>query len=194
MRSDESLPSPPAPDTVDASMAVPAAPMPPRRASARFLRGHLAHFIAMGFGSGLSPRAPGTAGTLWAWLAFLMIGFVFEPSDAQWGVIIAVTFALGWWAATVTSTHLGQSDASAIVIDEIVAFWLVLLLVMPTGFWGQLAAFGLFRFFDAAKPGPVRWADSLFKGFGARGGIGILFDDIVAAGCTLLVIALWRFW
>lgn len=165
----------------------------PRRASAPFLRSHIAHFIAMGFGSGLSPRAPGTAGTLWAWLAFLMISFVWEPTDAQWATIIGITMLVGWWAATVTSSHLGQSDASAIVIDEIVAFWLVLWLITPTGFWQQLAAFLLFRFFDAAKPGPVRWADSLFKGFGARGGFGILFDDLVAAFCTLLVIALWRF-
>ncbi|MFM2208457.1 MAG: hypothetical protein RIQ96_100 [Pseudomonadota bacterium] len=171
----------------------PAAPVP-RRASAPFLRGHLAHFIAMGFGSGLSPRAPGTAGTLWAWLAFLAISFVWAPSDAQWAVIIGIAFAIGWWACTVTARHLGTSDPSAIVIDEIAAFWLVLLLVMPAGFWAQLAAFLLFRFFDAAKPGPVGWADRLFKGFGARGGFGIMFDDLVAAFCTLLVIALWRFW
>lgn len=167
---------------------------PPRRADARFLRGHVAHFIALGFGSGLSPRAPGTAGTLWAWLAFLAIGFVWAPSDAQWAAIIGGTVVVGWWAATVTAAHLGTSDPSAIVIDEIAAFWLVLLLVMPAGLWEQFAAFLLFRFFDAAKPGPVRWADSLFKGFGARGGFGILFDDLVAAFCTLLVIALWRFW
>ena len=54
----------------------------------------------------------------------------------------------------------------------------------------QLLAFALFRFFDAAKPGPVGWADSLFHGFGWRGGLGIVFDDLVAAFCTLLVLAL----
>ena len=78
--------------------------------------------------------------------------------------------------------------------DEIVAFWLVLWLVLPTGLTGQVVAFALFRFFDAAKPGPVGWADKHFKGMGPRGGFGILFDDLVAAFCTLLVIALWRFW
>ena len=56
----------------------------------------------------------------------------------------------------------------------------------------QFAAFALFRFFDAAKPGPVAWADKTFKGFGPRGGFGIMFDDIVAAFCALLVIAFWR--
>ena len=75
----------------------------------------------------------------------------------------------------------------------------VLWLVMPTGFWGQAVAFVLFRFFDAAKPGPVGWADRRFKlapgqTIGWRQGFGILFDDLVAALCTLLVIALWRRW
>ena len=61
-------------------------------------------------------------------------------------------------------------------------------------FPASAAAFVLFRFFDAVKPGPVAWADRLFKGFGWRGGWGILWDDLVAAFCTLLVIALWRIW
>jgi phosphatidylglycerophosphatase A len=84
------------------------------------------------------------------------------------------------------------ADPGNLVWDEIVAFWLVRWLVMPTGFWGQFIAFALFRFFDAAKPQPVKWADRCFKGFGWRGGWGIMFDDLVAAFCTLLVIALWR--
>jgi phosphatidylglycerophosphatase A len=99
----------------------------------------------------------------------------------------------GWWAAEVTALHMGIADPGHIVIDEIVAIWLVLWLAMPMGLWGQVAAFALFRFFDAAKPQPVRWADQLFKGFGARGAWGIMFDDLVAAFCTLLVIAVWRF-
>jgi len=72
--------------------------------------------------------------------------------------------------------------------------WLILWLWMPAGFVGQLAAFLLFRFFDALKPGPVAWADAHFKGWGWRGAWGILFDDLVAAFCTLLVLALWRQW
>ena len=170
----------------------PSAPL--RRAGPRFLLRHGAHFVALGFGSGLSPVAPGTAGTLWAWLSFLAIGFVWAPTDAQWGALIGVACLVGWWASTVTARHMGVSDPGQIVVDEIAAFWLVLWLVMPTGFWGQLAAFALFRFFDAAKPGPVGWADRLFKGFGWRGGFGIMFDDLVAAGCTVLVVAFWRFW
>jgi phosphatidylglycerophosphatase A len=108
------------------------------------------------------------------------------------GVLIAVSTVVGWWACTVTAQHMGVADPGAIVWDEVIAFWLVLWLVTPTTFGGQLAAFILFRYFDAAKPGPVRWADGLFKGFGWRGGWGIIFDDLVAALCTLLVIAIWR--
>ena len=162
------------------------------RPSVRFLLLHPAHFIALGFGSGLSRVAPGTAGTLWAWLAYLALQQWLNP--LQMGLLIAVSTLGGWWACTVTAQHMGVSDPGAIVWDEIVAFWLVLWLAMPMGFWGQLVAFALFRFFDAAKPGPVRWADQHFKGFGWRGGWGILFDDFIAAFCTLLVLAFWRFW
>jgi phosphatidylglycerophosphatase A len=152
---------------------------------------HPAHLIALGFGSGLSPVAPGTAGTLWAWLAFVVLA----PwlTAAQMGWLIAASLLVGWWACTVTAKNMRVLDPGSIVWDEVVAFWLILWLISPTGFWGQLVAFGLFRFFDAVKPGPVAWADQAFKGFNARGGFGIIFDDLVAAACTLLVIALWRF-
>ncbi len=156
----------------------------------RFLLSHPAHFIALGAGSGLSRLAPGTAGTLWAWAVFALLQIWLSP--LKMGVLIAASTLVGWWACTVTAQHMGVADPGAIVWDEVIAFWLVLWLVTPTTFWGQLCAFALFRYFDAAKPGPVRWADSLFKGFGWRGGWGIIFDDLVAAFCTLLVIAIWR--
>jgi len=156
----------------------------------RFLLSHPAHFVALGAGAGLSRLAPGTAGTLWAWAVFLLLQIWLTP--LQMGLLIGVATLLGWWACTVTAQHLGVADPGAIVWDEIVAFWLVLWLVTPTSFGGELAAFILFRYFDAAKPGPVGWADRLFKGLGWRGGWGILFDDFVAAFCTLLVIAIWR--
>ena len=163
------------------------------RPSLRFLLAHPAHFIALGAGSGLSRQAPGTVGTLWGWAAFLLLQAVWQPTDIQWAATIGLATLGGWWAAEVTALRMGVADPGHIVIDEIVAIWLVLWLAMPMGFWGQAVAFGLFRFFDAVKPQPVRWADQLFKGFGARGAWGIMFDDLVAAFCTLLVIALWRF-
>lgn len=173
-----------------------AADMPgPRRADWRFMLAHPAHLMALGFGSGLSRKAPGTVGTLWAWVSFVLLDRWL--SEWQWGVVLAITGPIGWWACLHCARALRQGDPGAIVWDEIWAFWLVLWLVMPTGWWGQLAAFAVFRLFDAAKPGPVGWADRLFKAhpgepFGARQGFGILFDDIVAALCTLIIVALWR--
>jgi phosphatidylglycerophosphatase A len=140
----------------------PVRPSAPQRPTVRFMLAHPAHAIALGFGSGLSPKAPGTVGTLWAWLAWLVLSVWLSP--LQLGVLIAGSTLLGWWACTVTADHLGVLDPGNIVWDEVVAFWLVLWLLMPTGFWGQLAAFALFRFFDAVKPGPVRWADEAFHG------------------------------
>jgi len=165
------------------------------RPGLRFMLSHPAHAIALGFGSGLAPKAPGTVGTLWAWLAFIVLDRWLDA--AQWAALIAVSLVVGWWACTVCARHLRVCDPSAIVWDEVVAFWIVLWLVTPAGLPGQLVAFGLFRLFDAAKPGPVAWADGLFKlqpgqPIGWRQGFGILFDDLVAALCALIVIALWR--
>ena len=162
----------------------------PIRPTAAFMRRHPAHWIALGFGSGLSPFAPGTAGTLWAWVAWLLLSHWLDT--AALGLLLAVSTAVGWWACTVTARRLNDLDPSNIVWDEVVAFWLVLWLVMPAGFGTQLVAFVLFRFFDAVKPGPVGWADRSFHGFGPRGGFGILADDFVAAFCTLLVMAAWK--
>jgi len=122
---------------------------------------------------------------------------IVRPHRLPLALLVASTL-VGWWACTVTARNLAQADPSSVVWDEIVAFWCVLWLVTPVGFWGQLIAFALFRFFDAAKPGPVAWADQLFKHsrgqpIGWAQGFGILFDDFVAALCTLLVIALWKF-
>ena len=162
------------------------------RPTLRFMLAHPAHLIALGFGAGLSPVAPGTAGTLWAWLAWLLLARWLAPSEM--GLLIAVSLPIGWWACTVTAGHMHVLDPGNIVWDEVVAFWIVLWLLLPAGFWAQLAAFALFRFFDAVKPGPVAWADNLYHGFGWKGGFGILLDDLVAALCTLLVIAAWRVW
>jgi phosphatidylglycerophosphatase A len=162
------------------------------RPTLRFMLSHPAHPIALGFGSGLAPVAPGTAGTLWAWVAWLVLARWLTPLEL--GLLIAVSLPVGWWACTVTANHMRVLDPGSIVWDEVVAFWIVLWLVLPAGFWAQLVAFALFRFFDAVKPGPVAWADDLFHGFGWKGGFGILLDDLVAALCTLLVIAAWKAW
>ncbi len=176
--------------------AMPATPA--KRATLAFMLRHPARWLALGFGSGLSPIAPGTVGTLWAWVAFLVLSNWLGP--VQWGWLIAAGLLVGWWACTRTAQHLGTADPGAIVWDEVLAFWIVLWLLVPAPWWVQGLAFGLFRYFDAAKPGPVGWADRRFKlqpgqAIGWRQGFGILFDDLVAALCTLLVMALGaRLW
>ena len=162
------------------------------RPNVRFMFSHPAHLLALGFGSGLSPKAPGTVGTLWAWLAFVILGH--GMADWQWVLVITGSTLAGWWACTVTAKHMGIADSSHMVADEIVAFWLVLWLINPTTWVWQTVAFGVFRFFDAVKFGPTAWADQHFKGFGPRGGWGVMVDDLIAAILTLVVMALLMRW
>ena len=168
------------------------------RPTAGFMWRHPARWLALGFGSGLSPKAPGTVGTLWGWVSFLVLSQWLNP--VHWAGLIVAALLVGVWACTRTAQHLQVADPGAIVWDEIVAFWIVLWLLMPAPWWAQGAAFLLFRYFDAAKPGPVGWADRRYKlqageAIGWRQGWGILFDDLVAALCTLLVVAVaWRLW
>ena len=157
--------------------------------TARFMLSHPAHLLAQGFGSGLSPTVPGTMGTLFAWLSFNLLSerwpALFTPY--HWLLIIIVGFLLGVWACRVTGKNLGVADHGSMVWDEIIAFWLVLVLVTPADVPSQTAAFLLFRFFDMVKPQPIRYFDRRFKG-----GFGVMWDDIVAAFFALLCIAIWR--
>ena len=175
----------------------------PRRATWRFMGLHPLRLLALGFGSGLSPVAPGTAGTLAGWALWLVIDRVFAPSDVGWAAIIVAGFFIGWWACTHTARALATADPSPVVWDEIIAFWIILAVAVPrmsiAPSWlpwvDQLILFGLFRLFDAVKRGPVGWADAQFKPKpGALPswpqGFGIIFDDLVAAACTLGVWAL----
>ena len=149
-----------------------------------FLLRHPAHFIALGAGSGLAPRAPGTAGTLLAFPLFALIEAGFAPAGQL--VAIALAFALGVWACARTGRELGVADPGAIVWDEVVAFALVLFFTPPGWGW-QVAAFVLFRFFDIVKPPPIRQCDQRWKN-----GFGVMFDDLLAAFYTLLALAVAR--
>jgi phosphatidylglycerophosphatase A len=182
------VPSPP--DGAGPAPSAPARAALAPRPGVSFMLRHPARLVALGFGSGLSPVAPGTAGTLWAWAVFALLDrWLDTPS---WWAVVAASLVLGTWACTRTALDLGLADPGAIVWDEVVAFWIVLLVVAPYGFWAQLAGFALFRGFDAAKPGPVAWADRLLEHRPEPWlrGAGILLDDLVAAGCTLLVMAM----
>ena len=157
------------------------------RPTARLMLSHPAHLISLGFGAGLSPWAPGTAGTLLAWLLYPLIRT--PVSEFVFLALLTSLFVAGILAAERTGTALGVPDHGGIVWDEMVATWLVLLFAPASLAW-QAVAVALFRFFDIVKPPPVRWADSAFKG-----GFGVMLDDLFAAGYTLLalavLVALW---
>jgi len=152
------------------------------RPEPRFVFAHPAHFIAFGFGAGLSPLAPGTAGTLVAIPLWWAIGPAVPPPALF--ALLAALFALGVWACGITGRHLGIADHGAMCWDEIVAFLLVLAVAPQAPAW-QAAAFFLFRAFDVVKPPPIRQLEQRMKG-----GFGVMFDDLLAAGYTLLVLAL----
>lgn len=146
-----------------------------------FLFRHPAHFIAFGGGAGLSPVAPGTVGTLLAFPIF----HVLAPLLGSWVflALIVVLFGLGVWASAVTGRALGVADHGGMVWDETVAFLLVLFFLPATGYW-QAFGFLVFRLFDILKPPPIRYYDRMLKN-----GFGVMWDDILAAGYTLLVMA-----
>jgi len=147
----------------------------------RFLFRHPAHFIAFGGGLGLAPVVPGPCGTVLAlpmyhWLAPRVEGWAFL-------VLVMALFWIGVWASAVTGRALGAADHGGMVWDETVAFLLVLFFVPATGYW-QAFAFLVFRLFDILKPQPIRHYDRLLKN-----GFGVMWDDLIAAGYTLLVMA-----
>jgi phosphatidylglycerophosphatase A len=150
-----------------------------------FLFRHPAHLIACGFGSGLSPWASGTAGTLFAWLTYPFLRGLF-PDELTLAVFLALAFVLGVTACHITGRNLGVVDHGAIVWDEIVPFWIVLLMTPDTLLW-QLAAFLWFRFYDIVKPPPANYFDKQVKN-----GLGVMMDDLVAAGYTILTLALFK--
>jgi phosphatidylglycerophosphatase A len=148
----------------------------------RLMLAHPAHWIAFGCGSGLLRPAPGTWGTLAGWFVFATL----DPylSTGAWLLLITLTAAIGAWAAERTGRVLGRPDHGAIVIDEIVAFWLVLL-VLPSDLLAQALGFLAFRLFDILKPPPIRAVDRRFKS-----GVGVMADDLIAAFYALLLAAI----
>jgi phosphatidylglycerophosphatase A len=150
----------------------------------KFLLSHPAHLLSFGFGSGLARKAPGTFGTL---VAFPMYWFLAPRlSNAVFILVLIWAFAIGIWVCDKTGKALGVADYGGIVWDEIVAFMLVLFFTPPGWHWALLA-FVLFRFFDIFKPPPIRYFDSNW-----HGGLGVMFDDLLAAGYALLCLALVR--
>jgi phosphatidylglycerophosphatase A len=151
----------------------------------RFLLHHPAHLIACGFGSGLSPMAPGTAGTLFAWLSFPWL-YHWLGSDGAFSLFLLAGFVIGVWACQIAGRSLGVVDHGSIVWDEIVPFWAVLLFT-PAGWVWQVAAFAWFRFYDIVKPYPASYFDEKVKS-----GFGVMMDDVVAAAYTVMTLAVFK--
>ena len=136
------------------------------------------HMIALGFGTGLYKKAPGTLGTLVAIPFFIAINKV----DIYLQLLFVVmVFILGIWSSNVTSRSLKLKDPSCIVIDEIAAFLLLLILISPN-LYQLIYAFILFRLFDIWKPYPISWLENRYSG-----GFGIMIDDIAAALMALII-------
>ena len=149
--------------------------------SLRWVYSNIWRVIAFGLGSGLLRPAPGTWGTLLAWL--LWVAFLAGRSDTVVLSVLIIGFLIGCVACERAGRALGHPDHGGMVWDEIVAFWLVLWLT-PDVLGAQAAAFLVFRLFDILKPQPIRYFDRHLKG-----GLGVMWDDIVAAAYSLLIMA-----
>ena len=157
-------------------------------AQRRAVLGHPAGWIAVGFGTGLSPVAPGTVGSAAAALIWLLLRQL-DPLSIFF--VIAVAFFIGVWASNVVIARLRIDDPGSIVWDEFVGQWITLLplLVWPMPDVWIVLGFGLFRLLDIWKPWPIRWADTHIKG-----GLGVMANDILAgafaAGVFAAILAL----
>ncbi len=142
-------------------------------------------FLALGLGSGLAPKAPGTFGTLAA--VPLAVALKQLPLAAQL-VLIAIAFLLGVWVCDRVGKRLGAADHGAMVWDEFVGYWVAVLLI-PVTFGWLLAAFVLFRLLDILKPWPIRALERR-----SSGGFGVMVDDLLAGVLTMLLLMLLGQW
>lgn len=143
---------------------------------------HPLGWIATGFGSGFSPKAPGTVGTLVALLPWWFL--MRELSPQVYLAVLVVAFALGVWASDWAIRRTGIQDPGFVVWDEFVGLWIALWL-LPSGWAWIVAGFVLFRAFDIGKPWLVGWADRRL-----HGGFGAMFDDALAGVYALVVLQL----
>lgn len=154
----------------------------------RWMFARLSRLIACGAGSGLLSPAPGTWGSLLGWASGVWL--LSMVSAVQFTLIVGAGFCVGIWACTRTGIHLGSPDHSCMVIDEIVAFW-AMLLFLPASWGWQLFGFISFRVFDILKPSPISAIDQWGKQ--RRGwtcGFAVMADDVMAAFYALLVVAI----
>jgi len=139
------------------------------------------HFLALGFGSGLAPKAPGTFGTLAAIPVFLLLSLL-----TPWPYLIVVLLLsiAGIYICGKTASDVGVHDHGAIVWDEFIGFFITMFMV-PLSISSILVGFILFRVFDIFKPWPISLADKKL-----HGGFGIMFDDVLAGLLSLAIMHL----
>lgn len=150
-----------------------------------WMRVRFSRIIAFGLGSGLIRPAPGTWGTLLAWILWQPLSVALASPSLQ-AAFLVVAFLLGIWACHRTGHDLGVPDHGGMVWDEMVAFWTVLWLI-PGSLLAQAFGFLLFRLFDILKPPPIGHFDRKLKN-----GLGVMWDDLIAAFYALLVFALYQ--
>ena len=139
------------------------------------------HFLAFGFGSGLSPKAPGTVGTVAAIPFLYLMSFL---TNIEYLIVLSIIIISGIWLCGQSSKMLGVHDHPGIVWDEFAGLFVTMIAVPFT--WGTvLAGFILFRVFDILKPWPISWLDKKISG-----GMGIMLDDLVAGAFALAILHL----
>ncbi len=136
-------------------------------------------FLAFGFGSGLVPRAPGTAGTAAAIPLYLWFS---QYSLTIYLVLVFLVSITGVWICQQASARLGAHDHPGIVWDEFAGFLVTMIPASASWIW-VVAGFVLFRVFDIWKPWPISWADRELKG-----GLGIMLDDLLAGGIAAVIL------
>lgn len=144
------------------------------------------YVLALGLGSGLSPWAPGTMGSLAAAIVYWFL--LRDISLIYLGVIIVVGFVLGVYVSDKTGKALAIHDYSGIVWDEWIGMWLTMFAV-PQSLTSCVIGFVLFRLFDIVKPFPISYADKHFKN-----GFGVMFDDVLAALFSQIVLQSLLYW
>ena len=147
------------------------------------------HFLAVGFGSGLIKPAPGTWGSLVGLLLAIFLWYL-TASPLFFVVLSSISFILGCYLCEKTSQDLGVHDDGRIVWDEIVAIFCLFICLPEYNWIYYILTFLFFRLFDIIKPYPIRYFDQQLKG-----GLGIMFDDILAAIYSLISLYLiyWVF-
>ncbi|WP_445766054.1 phosphatidylglycerophosphatase A family protein [Rheinheimera sp.] len=138
-------------------------------------------FLALGFGSGLARKAPGTFGTL---AAVPLVALLLWAGNTYLLVFVILGALLGVYICERTTKDIGVHDHGAIVWDEIIGLGITMLWV-PLHWQTLVLGFVLFRLFDIVKPWPISWLDKK-----VHGGVGIMLDDVVAGVFALVALQL----